>query len=199
MTSRRHQRRAALPGAGYTRPSSLDPTGLIVTVFGESGGVEGIFDFTNMPGSVELRRAFAAALDRRSGPAGTWRSGETCRNGYWALRAFLEYVVARVDAPCHGGRDQPGDVGCVAIVVAAQPHCPQSAGPAADGPAAGPRSASGDGRRDRPEDRAEPAPDRGRLLLRPIRTDPIQGGGHLQHRAGPDPQQPRASAPLVCR
>ena len=99
MTSRRHRRRATLPGAGYTRPSSLDPTGLIVTVFGESGGVEGIFDFTNMPGSVELRRAFAAALDRRSGPAGTWRSGETCRNGYWALRAFLEYVVARVDAP----------------------------------------------------------------------------------------------------
>ena len=49
MTSRRHQRRAALPGAGYTRPSSRDPTGLIVTVFGESGGVEGTFDFTTCP------------------------------------------------------------------------------------------------------------------------------------------------------
>ncbi|MDT2006895.1 hypothetical protein FXW78_54630 [Rhodococcus opacus] len=99
MTSRRHQRRAALPGAGYTRPSSLDPTGLIVTVFGESSGVEGTFDFTTLPGSIELRRAFAAALDRKSGPSGTWRSGETCRNGYWALRAFLEYLGTRDDAP----------------------------------------------------------------------------------------------------
>src|ERR1700741_218408 len=90
VTSHRHQRRAALPGAGYTRPSSLDPTGLIVTVFGESGGVEGTFDFTVVPGGIELRRAFAAALDRKSGPAGAWRSGETCRNGYWALRGFLE-------------------------------------------------------------------------------------------------------------
>jgi hypothetical protein len=76
VTSRRHHRRAALPGAGYTRPSSLDPTGLIVTVFGESGGVEGTFDFTRLPGSIELRRAFAAALDRRSGPAGTALRGD---------------------------------------------------------------------------------------------------------------------------
>lgn len=99
MTSRRHQRRAALPGAEYIRPSSLDSTGLIVTVFGESGGVEGTFDFTPLPGSIELRRAFAAALDRKSGPAGAWRSGETCRNGYWSLRTFLEHLVTRDDAP----------------------------------------------------------------------------------------------------
>ncbi|WP_433709265.1 hypothetical protein ACQP2U_22340 [Nocardia sp. CA-084685] len=108
MTSRRHQRRAALPGASYTRPSSLDPTGLLVTVFGESGGVEGTFDFTPLPGSIELRRAFAAALDRKSGPAATWRSGETCRNGYWALRAFLEYLVGRDDAPSTAAQISPG-------------------------------------------------------------------------------------------
>ena len=107
MTTRRHQRRAALPGAGYTRPSSLDPTGLIVTVFGESGGVEGTFDFTVVPGGIELRRAFAAALDRRSGPAGAWRSGETCRNGYWALRGFLEHLVARDDAPSTAAEISP--------------------------------------------------------------------------------------------
>ncbi|TWP32698.1 hypothetical protein [Leekyejoonella antrihumi] len=107
MTSRRHQRRAALPGAGYTRPASLDPTGLIVTVFGESGGVEGSFDFTTQPGSIELRRAFAAALDRKSGPAAAWRSGETCRNGYWALRAFLEHLAARGDAPSTAAEISP--------------------------------------------------------------------------------------------
>ncbi|RYE38208.1 MAG: hypothetical protein EOP24_47550, partial [Hyphomicrobiales bacterium] len=131
MTSRRHHRRAALPGAGYTRPSSLDPTGLIVTVFGESSGVEGTFDFTTLPGTIELRRAFAAALDRKSGPGGTWRSGE-----------MQERVLgtARVPGiPSHSrrralldGRDQPGNLGCVAIVVAEQPHCPQPAGHAAD-------------------------------------------------------------------
>ena len=199
MTSRRHQRRAALPGAGYTRPSSLDPTGLIVTVFGESGGVEGIFDFTNMPGSVELRRAFAAALDRRSGPAGTWRSGETCRNGYWALRAFLEYVVARVDAPATAAEISPAMWAAWRLSL---PHNHTARNrlallrtvlPLVHGLPAETVD------RDRPEDRAEPAPDRGRLLLPPIRTDPIRSGGHLQHRAGPDPQQPRASAPLVCR
>lgn len=78
-----------------------------MTVFGESGGVEGTFDFTTLPGSIELRRAFAAALDRRSGPAGTWRSGETCRNGYWAMRAFLEHVVARDDAPATAAEISP--------------------------------------------------------------------------------------------
>jgi hypothetical protein len=107
VTTRRHHRRAALPGAGYTRPSSLHPTGLIVTVFGESGGVEGTFDFTRLPGTIELRCAFAAALDRKSGPAGAWRSGETCRNGYWALRAFLEHLVTRDDAPSTAAEISP--------------------------------------------------------------------------------------------
>jgi hypothetical protein len=107
VTSRRHQRRAALPGTGYARPSSLDPAGLIVTVFGESGGVEGTFDFTTLPGSIELRRAFAAALDRKSGPSGAWRSGETCRNGYWALRAFVEHLVASDDAPSTAAEISP--------------------------------------------------------------------------------------------
>jgi hypothetical protein len=107
VTSHRHQRRAALPGAGYTRPSSLDPTGLVVTVFGERGGVEGTFDFTPLPGSIELRRAFAAALDRKSGPAATWRSRETCRNGYWALHAFLEHLAARDDAPSTAAEISP--------------------------------------------------------------------------------------------
>jgi hypothetical protein len=95
----RHQRRAALPAGDYTRPASLDATGLIVTVYGESGGVEGTFDFGVLPGSSELRRAFAAALDRKSGPAGTWRAGATCVGGYQAARTFLRWLQGQDDPP----------------------------------------------------------------------------------------------------
>lgn len=52
----RHDRGAALPPGGYTRPASLDQAGLLVTVYGESGGVEGVLDFTRLagePGSTE--------------------------------------------------------------------------------------------------------------------------------------------------
>ncbi len=83
----RHQRRAALPSGAYSRPAPLDDTGLVVTVYGESGGVEGVWDFMPLPGSLELRRAFAAAFDRRCGPAGTWRAWATCWGGYECLRA----------------------------------------------------------------------------------------------------------------
>ena len=107
MSLRRNQRKAPLPPSDYTRPASRDTTGLVVTVFGESGGVEGTFDFSTLPGSVELRKAFAAALDRKSGPAGAWRSGETSRNGYWALRALLEYLTAQADPPQTAGEITP--------------------------------------------------------------------------------------------
>ena len=107
MSLRRNQRKAALPPSDYTRPASRDTAGLVVTVFGESGGVEGAFDFSTLPGSVELRQAFATALDRKSGPAGAWRSGETSRNGYWALRAFLEYLTTQTDPPQTAGEITP--------------------------------------------------------------------------------------------
>jgi hypothetical protein len=95
----RHRRAAALPSGAYARPASLDDTGLLVTVYGESGGVEGTFDFTPMPGSLELRRAFAAAFDRRSGPGGTWRTRASCGGGYNYIRDFLRWAAARNDPP----------------------------------------------------------------------------------------------------
>ncbi len=107
MSVRRGQAKAALPSSDYARPASTDSTGLVVTVFGESGGVEASFDFSGLTGSVELRRAFAGALDARSGPGGAWRSGETARNGYWALRAFLEYLSAAEHAPATAGEITP--------------------------------------------------------------------------------------------
>lgn len=107
MSVRRNQRKAALPPSDYARPASRDAADLVVTVFGESCGVEGTFDFSTLPGSLELRRAFAAALDRKSGPGGAWRSGETSRNGYWALRAFLEYLMAQEDVPQAVGEITP--------------------------------------------------------------------------------------------
>jgi len=64
MSSGRNRRKAALPGAAYSRPASLDSTGLVVTVFAENGGVEGVWDFSTAKGDVRLRRAFAAAFDQ---------------------------------------------------------------------------------------------------------------------------------------
>ncbi|MGP3913026.1 hypothetical protein [Nonomuraea sp. 10N515B] len=97
----RHGRKAALPPSGFTRPPSLSSDGLRVTVFEEDGTVGGVCDFTQtpngrvIPGSLELRRAFAAAFDRKSGPGGTWRSFSTCLFSYRAIYAFLEFASQR--------------------------------------------------------------------------------------------------------
>ncbi len=101
----RHSRRAALPPSGFTRPSSLSADGLQVTVYEEDGTVAGVCDFDRlvkggpMPGSLELRKAFAAAFDHKSGPGGTWRSYATCRNSRKSLIAFLTFVAGHPEAP----------------------------------------------------------------------------------------------------
>jgi hypothetical protein len=95
----RHDRRAALPSGGYARPASVDETGLLVTVYGESGGVEGVFDFTGLAGSVDLRQAMAAAFDRKSGPGGTWRAQATCVSAYKHACGFLKWLAGSDDPP----------------------------------------------------------------------------------------------------
>jgi hypothetical protein len=95
----RHQRKATLPAGDFIRPSSVNDTGLIVTLYGEGGGVEGTFDFTGLNGSLRLRQAFAAALDRKAGPGGTWRSDQTCRSAFQDIRAFLRWIAACDDPP----------------------------------------------------------------------------------------------------
>ncbi|MBF6302845.1 hypothetical protein IU459_35770 [Nocardia amamiensis] len=70
---------------------------MVLTVWSETGGVEGVFDFSLLPGSSELRRAFAAALDRKCGPGGTWRAYATCRAGYYAIREFLRWADCQDD------------------------------------------------------------------------------------------------------
>jgi hypothetical protein len=72
---------------------------MIVTLYGENGGVEAAYDLTDFPGSLQLRRAFAAALDRKAGPGGTWRSPETCRSGYQDIRIFLRWLHEHDDPP----------------------------------------------------------------------------------------------------
>ncbi|MEU9840694.1 hypothetical protein AB0C69_15880 [Actinomadura sp. NPDC048032] len=74
-------------------------------MFEEDGAVAGVCDFTRtasgrvMPGSVALRKAFAAAFDRKSGPSGGWRSIETCRNAHKALFHFLKFVSEQETPP----------------------------------------------------------------------------------------------------
>lgn len=99
MTGRRHRRKAALPGAGYTRPASLDATGLVVTVFGESGGVEGTWDFSRLEGNPALRKALASGFDRMAGPGGSWRSGATARSSYYLIKVFLSDLAGLPEPP----------------------------------------------------------------------------------------------------
>jgi hypothetical protein len=101
----RHGRQAALPPGGFTRPASLSADGLRVTVYDEDGTLAGVCRFDRlakggpMPGSLELRRAFAAAFDRKSGPGGTWRSLATCQNSRKSVIAFLAFAAGHPDAP----------------------------------------------------------------------------------------------------
>ena len=98
MTGGRHARRAALPPAGYTRERQLDPAALTVTVPGESGGTEGVFDFSVLPGPRALLAACAEGFARLAGPDQPWRAAATCTNGYKAIREFLRHAAA-LDPP----------------------------------------------------------------------------------------------------
>ncbi len=98
MSSGRNRRKAALPAADYTRPNPVDETGLLFTLFGESGGVEGTWDFSKLAGDTVLKRALAAAFARVSGPSARWRAWDTCNNGYYAIRQFARHL-ASLDRP----------------------------------------------------------------------------------------------------
>jgi hypothetical protein len=98
VTGGSHARRAELPPAGYTRERQLDPATLTVTVPGESGGTEAVFDFSVLPGPRPLLAACAEGFARLAGPDQPWRAAATCTNGYKAIREFLRYAAA-VDPP----------------------------------------------------------------------------------------------------
>ena len=103
----RHRSKATLPEADYRRPPSLDRTGLIVTLWSENGVAEGVFDFTPLPGSLQLRQQFAAAFDRKAGPGGTWRAWDTCYTGYQSVRVFLRGLAAAEKPPATTAQISP--------------------------------------------------------------------------------------------
>ncbi len=98
MTGGRHARRAALPPVAYGRDRQLDPDSLTVTVPGESGGTEAVFDFSVLPGPRLLLAACAEGFARLAGPDQPWRASATCTNGYKAIREFLRHA-ATLDPP----------------------------------------------------------------------------------------------------
>lgn len=104
MTGRRHARLAALPPAGYARDRQPGPGSLAVTVAGESGGTEAVFDFSVLPGPPALLAACAAGFARMAGPDQPWRAAATCLNGYKAIREFLRWAAA-LDPPPQAPED----------------------------------------------------------------------------------------------
>jgi len=115
VTGGRHARRAALPAAGYTRERQVDPAALTVTVPGESGGTEAVFDFSVLPGPRPLLAACAAGFARLAGPDQPWRAAATCASGYKAIREFLRHAAA-LDPPPAARKTSPGGLGWVAAV-----------------------------------------------------------------------------------
>jgi hypothetical protein len=99
VSSPRARRRAALPGAGFTRPAAVDESGLVFTLYGESGGIEGVYRFADMPGGVGLRRALVRGLAEVCGPGREWRSANSAANARGALRAFLTFASTQPDPP----------------------------------------------------------------------------------------------------
>jgi hypothetical protein len=77
----------------------LDSTGLVATLWFENGTAKGVFDFTSLPGTVQLRQQFAAAFDRKIGPAGPWRAWDTCYCGYQSARLLLSGLAALEQPP----------------------------------------------------------------------------------------------------
>jgi hypothetical protein len=105
VTGGRHARRAALPPTGYVRDRQPGPGSLVVTVAGESGGSEAVFDFSALPGPPALLAACAAGFAWMAGPDHSWRAAATCANGYKAIREFLR-LAAALDPPPQA----PGDI-----------------------------------------------------------------------------------------
>ncbi len=91
------RRRAAMPDPGWAPPSRIDDSGLKVTVTDEGSTNSRIIDFTNLPGPVELRRQFAAALERKTGPTGTWKRIQTVSRLTESLPPFCAYLDERGD------------------------------------------------------------------------------------------------------
>ena len=104
MTGGRHARRAALPPAGFVRDRQPGPGSLAVTVAGESGGTEAVFDFSALPGPAALLAACAAGFAGMAGPDQSWRAAVTCVNGFKAIREFLRWAAA-LDPPPQAPED----------------------------------------------------------------------------------------------
>jgi hypothetical protein len=99
VSSPRGRRRAALPSAGFRRPSAIDDSGLVFTLFGENGGVEGVYSFADLPGSIALRQAIVRGFAEVCGPGRVWTSSHSAENARGALRSLLTFACSRPDPP----------------------------------------------------------------------------------------------------
>ena len=93
MSSRTKRTAAVAPAAGYSRPRSVMPCGLVATVTTEDGKIKS-FDFSGLDAPPDLLRTLVAAFARASGPAGRWRSMETVKGGAKVLKQFARYLAA---------------------------------------------------------------------------------------------------------
>ncbi|WP_033215655.1 hypothetical protein [Streptomyces sp. NBC_01207] len=81
--------KATLPPADYRRRSTVDASGLICTPLGPAGQDLGTYNFTQCPGSLEIRRELAAGFARA---ARAWTSAASCDTHAKVVRQFLRHL-----------------------------------------------------------------------------------------------------------
>ena len=90
---------AALPAKGYTRPKTIDPSGLVVTHTSEDGTTTTRFDFRAVNCPAALRTSLVQGFANACGQGGRWRSPETARASAVALRRFIREIGALPESP----------------------------------------------------------------------------------------------------
>lgn len=90
-------RRATLPDPQFRRPDPLQPGGRWVVHVNEKGDHSQIYNFEKLPVSGELQRSFAKIFAGKLGPGG-WRTIQTSRSGFEALKTFARFL-SELDRP----------------------------------------------------------------------------------------------------
>lgn len=84
---------AAYPAKGYSRPPAISPSGMTVTVFGESGEFFGDFSFENVDAPQRLVSDLVKAFAKATSSDGRWRSKSSVKIAAAQLRYFAADIA----------------------------------------------------------------------------------------------------------
>ena len=83
---------AAMPPAGHSRPSALDPGTLCVTYSTEDGDTR-TYDFGSIDAPKGVVEPLAAAFAIESGPSGSWQRDSSVQSGWETTKRFMLFIA----------------------------------------------------------------------------------------------------------